>query len=66
VAFIGPSLSGNFAGLLHYEILYGLRQAVSSPGLTAQDVLRMVALGAGYMIGMTLLGMLVFQKCDIE
>lgn len=65
-AFIETSLSGDFAHLLHYDILYCLRLAVSSPGLTTQEIIRMVALGCGYMFGTTLLGVLVFQKSDIE
>jgi ABC-2 type transport system permease protein len=66
VAFTMPAPSANLAGLLPDGILNGLRLAVASPGLTAQDIIRMVALGAGYMMVMTLLGMLVFQKSDFE
>ncbi len=50
---------------LRYELLSCLKQAASLPGLAVEDIVRIAALGTGYLIVMGLLGILIFQKRDI-
>lgn len=58
--------SNKFIELLRYELVYCLKQAISLPNLAAQDIVRIVLVGFGYMIIMSSLGIYVFQKSDIK
>lgn len=63
---VWTSFPGRVAPLLRYELLYSLRQAVAVQSLAAQDVARMVVLATGYLLLPTALGIVAFQKSDIQ
>lgn len=59
-------MSSRFDSVGEYELTYCLKQAVTVQSLSAQDVTRIILLGVGYIVIMTLLGIFIFQKSDMK